>query len=470
MKGMARKLRCFWTVLLIMVLCGSVFAETGDAKDAKKILSSVEDARYFVEMLLGDDASSLDGAYQMTKMMDTAMLLSGGFGGLARQLGSLGELQEICPGYETVVQGRKAFRVPCRFSVQSIDFLFVMDGDSVSGLTLQEFTGTEPTEQQPEGNEAQEPANADSAFDSVELALPVPEMEEELPGTLTLPKGDGPFPAVVMVHGSGPGDRDETTGSLTPFKDIAEGLAEKGIAVYRFDKRTFVLGLQMAADTSVTLKEESINDAAAAVQLLAKQDKIDPDRIFVAGHSLGAAAIPAVDQALKTEPVQACGYILLAPPARRLDVVMREQYEFLSALSPEIAAQKDAMFAELDHLAELDSLPEDFMIAGAYVPYWKWLADYDILEEARKITLPCLLLQGEEDYQATMEDFSLFQEAVGDRENWTLVSFPGLVHAFIHGEKAEGAAVYQKDERVDPVVIADMADFINSTSDAAEKK
>ena len=99
---------------------------------------------------------------------------------------------------------------------------------------------------------------------------------------------------------------------------------------------------------------------------------------------------------------------------------------------------------------------------GIWKSYWKWLADYDILQAAKEITQSVLLLQGEEDYQLTMEDFSIWQEALGDKENWKLISYPGLVHVFIPGEKAEGSAVYSRTEKVDNQVISDIADFINA--------
>ena len=69
-----------------------------------------------------------------------------------------------------------------------------------------------------------------------------------LKGMLTLPDGDGPFPAVVLVHGSGSSNMDEKVGKLTPFKDIALGLADRGIASVRYDKRSYAHGLKMDLD------------------------------------------------------------------------------------------------------------------------------------------------------------------------------------------------------------------------------
>ena len=257
---------------------------------------------------------------------------------------------------------------------------------------------------------------------------------------------------------------DENVGNVKPFRDIAEGLAARGVAVYRFDKRTFTFGLQLASDKSITLESESIEDAVNAVQLLAAQEKIDPDRILVLGHSLGGNAIPAIARALEGTPVKACGFIMMAASPRPLDVLTREQIEYLDSLGQIPEDQRQIygdMLKELDKLQDIDSLPEDEPVAGAYPAYWKWLKDYDILQAADEIMQPVLLLQGEEDYQVTMEDFGIWQEHFGGKENWTLKSYPGLTHCFTPGQKTEGSAAYAREEKTDAQVILDIAEFVN---------
>lgn len=115
-----------------------------------------------------------------------------------------------------------------------------------------------------------------------------------LPGTLSIPNGSGPFPAVVLVHGSGPNDHDETIGPNKPFRDLAWGLASRGIAVLRFDKRTLVHADLFTPDVlkTLTLQQETIDDALLAAELLRQTKNVDPEKIYVLGHSLGALAAP----------------------------------------------------------------------------------------------------------------------------------------------------------------------------------
>ena len=440
------------SVLMVLMLTVTAWGTAAAEQEARK-METAADADEFIAAFLGENPEEMEGVWALSAQMEAAVAQMGGIGGLAKQLASLGMPEEIGAAYEGEFRGLKAFFVPCVFPALSADLVLIVQDGAIAGLQTGAYSGGKKED------------TASDLFDSIELALPVPELNGELPGILTIPKGEGPFPAVVLIHGSGSSDRDETIGSLKPFKDLAEGLAEKGIAVYRFDKRTYVYGVEMMSNHQITLMDESIRDAVNAVQLLAEQERIDPDRIFVLGHSLGGNAIPAIARELKQAPAQACGFIMMAASPRPLDVLMREQYDFLYSLMPEITeeqqAEKDAVFADLDRLQDPDALGEDDIILGAYAPYWKWLAAYDILQAAEEITEPCLLLQGEEDYQVTLEDFTIWKDAFGEKENWQMISYPGLTHPFTAGQKAEGSAAYTKSEKVDPQVIEDIAGFIH---------
>ena len=464
-RNMMRK-KCL-QVFTLTAICLLFIHAAAWAQEIRKI-ETAADADEWIGAFLGEDPGTLDGAWEMTSQMELAVNMLGGIEGMAASLSKLGDVVEVGSAYEGEVFGHKAFFVPCIFSMMSVDLVLTTEDGAIAGLTTGAYSGESEENEEETGEEISEETgeeNDHDSFDSIDLALPVPEFDGELEGTLTVPKGDGPFPAVVLIQGSGSSDRDESVAALKPFRDLAEGLATRGISVYRFDKRSYVYGPQMMADQGITLEDESIEDAVNAVQLLAKQEKIDPDRIFVLGHSLGGNAIPAIAQELKSAPVKADGYIMMAASPRPLDELMREQYDFLYSLMPEVTkeqqAEKDEIFRELDKLKDLDSLGDEDTVLGIYSAYWKWLDAYDILEAAKEITEPCLLLQGEEDYQVTMEDFAIWQEALAGKDNWTMISYPGLTHTFTSGQKTEGAEVYSRKAKVDEQVVEAIAAFIN---------
>jgi len=434
-------------MILILTVCAGAAA-----KQEKRKMENAANADEWMAAFLGEHPEELDGVWLMTAQMEAAAARSGGIGGLAKQMSALGKAEKILSAYEEELQGYKVFHVPCVFSAMPVDLLLIIQDGAIAGLQTGVYTG---------GTDEKETES--DVFDSIELNLPVPSLRE-LPGILTVPRGEGPFPAIVLLQGSGPSDKDESIGNLKPFRDLAEGLSARGVAVYRFDKRTYVYGAELMSKKDISLEDETIEDAVNAVQLLARQDRIDPKRIYVLGHSLGGNAVPAIAGKLKQSPVNARGYIMMAASPRPLDVLMREQYDYLYSLLPEITeeqqAEKDALFAELDRLQNLDSMTEDDTVAGVYASYWKWLAAYDILQTAEEITEPVLLLQGEEDYQVTMTDFAIWQEAFGEKANWQMISYPGLTHLFMPGQKSEGSAAYTREARVDEQVIQDIAGFV----------
>ena len=451
MKTLHKMLALALALIMTLTACGMAAAE----EEARKI-ETTADADEWIAMLFGEHPEEMDNAWEMQPEVKTALAAAGGMKALATQFAALGTAEKISPAYMKEIQGYKAFYIPCKFAAAAIDIVLYTQDGAVAGVQTGVYSGKE-----------EEDASEDRI--SMELNLPVPALEGELPGILTLPAGDGPFPAIVLVHGSGPNDMDETIGNVKPFRDLAEGLAEKGVAVYRYDKRSYTYGTVLADNHQITLMEETVDDAAAAVQLLAQQEKIDPERIYVLGHSLGGNAIPMIDKVLKEQPVAACGYVMMAGSPRNLGELMREQYEFLFSVQPELMEQaqmdKETILSDLDRLNDLDALTDDDAVQGVYTPYWKWLAEYDQLKMAEEITKPVLVLQGEEDWQVTMKDYGIWQENFGDKENWTMITYPGLIHTMTPGVMNEASMNYTKIEKVDEKVISDIADFI-----LAEKK
>ncbi|MHC1693963.1 MAG: alpha/beta hydrolase family protein [Eubacteriales bacterium] len=297
--------------------------------------------------------------------------------------------------------------------------------------------------------------------------------EWELPGTLTIPDGDGPFPAVVFVHGSGPADRDETLGKQKPFKDLASDLAEKGIASLRYDKRTYTYGTKMASDTSLTVKEETIDDALFAVQTLASEEKIDASRIYIIGHSMGGYLVPRID-AQDTEDSVA-GYVLLAGSVRSVLELLPVQIDYLllndKTLSDEQKETTRQQYATLiDAIKALteEDKGSDKALMGAYPTYWLDLADYKPAEMVKSITEPILVLQGGHDYQVTETDFNLWKDALKNNPKATFKLFPELTHTFVKTEKMSTPEDYNTYNEVDSEVSDAIYTFINGQSDTAQ--
>ncbi len=283
----------------------------------------------------------------------------------------------------------------------------------------------------------------------------------QLPGILTLPNGKDRAPAVVLVHGSGPNDADETVLSNKPFKDLAHGLGSRGIAVLRYEKRTLRHGAALAAKGTITLDEETIDDAVAAAALLRTRSEIDPARVFVAGHSLGATAAPFV--ARKDDRLR--GLVLLAGTPRSALTLVAEQMKHVAGLDGEVSAAERAEIEKFERTAaEIRAGKKEAVesnLLGAPGSYWLAFETLDAAGAARSLSIPMLFLQGGRDYQVTQECFTAWKTALAGRDNATFRLFPRLNHLFVAGEGPSGPAEYGVPGHVDEEVVRAIADFVS---------
>lgn len=300
------------------------------------------------------------------------------------------------------------------------------------------------------------------AADFVERDLTVGAGEWAVSGTLTTPgKGKGPWPAAILVHGSGPQDRDSTIAANKPFRDLAHGLAARGVVVLRYDKRTFQHRDRLAAATEMTPKEEVFDDAAAAVALLRKMPEVNGDRIFVIGHSMGGTLAPR----LAAEIPKLAGIVMLAAAARPVADTVAEQIAYLRTQPENQSPEAQAKIAEIEAAAaKLKDLRESDagFILGAPVAYWRWWARYDPVGEAAKLEIPVLVLQGERDYQVTMTDFELWKKKLGGKANVTLKSYAELNHLFVAGRGRSKPAEYLSAGKVSGKAIDEIAAWIQA--------
>ena len=295
-----------------------------------------------------------------------------------------------------------------------------------------------------------------------------------LKGLLTLPEHtSGPVPAVVFVHGSGSSDMDERVGKLTPFKDLAQGLADFGIASVRYDKRSFAHGLKMLTDRSltITVKEETIDDAIAAAALARQDPRIDPEKIFIIGHSMGAMLAPRID----AEGGAFAGLILMAGTLRKLEEVLLEQTEEalsqLKGLSRRIAEkQTKKLFSAFDGLYELsDEEARSRKIGGGTTAfYFKEMGEHPAGAYLAKLEKPVLVMQGAKDFQVKADkDFRAYQALLKDKPNVTFRLYENLNHAFVpsvYGSITMAKKEYHVEQHIGKDVIADIAEWIMEAS------
>ena len=289
-----------------------------------------------------------------------------------------------------------------------------------------------------------------------------------LPGTLTLPAGQGPFPALIIVHGSGAGDRDLTMGPqpplslIKPYRDLAWGLAQRGVAVLRYDKRTKVAPMWFMGKT-FTVWDESVQDALAALTLLRQQPEVQAARTYLIGHSLGGMLAPRIAKA----DGKLAGVILMAGAtrAKTVDQVER-QLAYIQSVSGAdsgvVKAQRvqlEPLLARIRALTPADSTNPQILL-GAPARYYLDLDSYDPAAAMRELTTPLLVLQGLRDYQVTADQLDDWLEALGPRSELTVKRYEGLNHLFLRGEGPPSPADYRKPGNVDPEVISDIAEWI----------
>jgi dienelactone hydrolase len=273
---------------------------------------------------------------------------------------------------------------------------------------------------------------------------PVEVGTQHLGGMLTLPKGLAHFPMVVMLSGSGPNDMDESLPPLKVFRDLAQGLATRGVGSLRFEKRTH------RRLPVVTVKEEYLDDAAAAIAQAAAVP--GATKVVLLGHSLGAMMVPRV--ALGNAQVAAA--VMLAGSTWSFDKASVAQLEYQKSLGvggPTIDDLiKDAK-AEAKKIVDPDLKPSTKMSYGITGAYYLDLRSYDAVAATGKLTIPVFLAWGDRDLKVIPADWAGWRTALGERPNLTYRIYPGLQHMFSPVGTPDVA-------HVSPALIADLVTWI----------
>ena len=267
-----------------------------------------------------------------------------------------------------------------------------------------------------------------------------------LPARLTVPEQKAPdtIPVLILVHGSGPNDMDETLGPNKPFKEIAAAMSHRGIAILRYDKRTYVYGEKAFANPEEpTIEEECTDDVLSAASLA---DSLGFERIFIIGHSLGAGMAPYI-AASDTDGLLD-GIIMLAAPASTMAETIEHQIGVLgNAYNREELARIRKTFMEL---------PQKY-IEGV---------DYDkkaVMAGLCAKAFPMLFLQGGRDYQVPAEEIRIWEawaDEAGGNADARFISYPGLNHIFHKGEGEPSPAEYAVQGKIPGEVLDDIAGFL----------
>lgn len=282
-------------------------------------------------------------------------------------------------------------------------------------------------------------------------------------GVLSMPPGRGPFPAAVLMHGSGPGTRDGDVGPNKIFREEAWGLAARGVAVLRYDKRaTAHRDRFRALGRRPTMDEEFTDDGIAAVRLLQATPGIDPRRVYVVGHSQSTGLAPHI-----ARQTGAAGVVLLAAGSRTAAQMIREQVHYSLSLTPgDTAAERNAreMLAEVARLEDA-ATPDTAVVLGRRMSYWRAVPPGKAMDDAQALLdagRRVMVVHGGRDYLVTDADFAAWRQRFGGRAGTLLRRYADLNHMMQPGVGRMTPAEYNERRRVSQEMIGDVAEWIQA--------
>lgn len=283
--------------------------------------------------------------------------------------------------------------------------------------------------------------------------------------TLSVPRGATAVPGVVLLSGGGPFDRDETTGPNKPLKDIAWGLASRGIAVLRFDRVSHAHADHVAHTAGFTMTDDYVPHAVEGIRQLQAFDGVDPARVFVVGHSMGGKIAPRV----ATAAGSLAGLMILAGDTQPMHLAAVRVARYLASLDPpRLDAAAVAAFerqaARVADPALSPSTPASDLLFGYSGSYWLDVRGYDPVATAAGLQLPMLIMQGGRDYQVTVDDdLAGWRRALEGRDDVTFRVLPADDHLFFAGEGESTPGDYDVPQHVDSEAVDVIAGWIHAT-------
>jgi len=432
-----------FTLLLFFILSGCADAEKNEELD--KYDGTVEEiAEFFVKDFTQKNVDSLIERYNYSEKVEQAlnrMIFVQAYNMIEKDNS---EFVKIGESSRSVSQGKDLITYRLHYTEGVIKLNIIFENDKlIAGFHyLQE--------------KQQTAYSADIVSQDVEFG------SDDFPinATITYPGNGDDFSCIILVPGSGPTDRDSTLYENTPLKDLALGLAEKGIASLRFDKRSFTHSTKIDVKT-FTPYEEYIEDVVFAYNYLKSNEKIDSKSIYIAGHSQGGNLIPAF-----AKEVEAAGYIILAGNVTPLHQLTINQLEYLynldDILSKEEESQLNAYKQMRDNINNIeensDYLASDLM--GISKNYWLFYKNYDPINYAKEIDEKILIISGSRDYQVPRSEFELWKSGLEGMDNVDFKLFEGMNHLLFVGEGTPSPQEYMNPKQVSQELINYISEWI----------
>jgi len=429
-------------ILIALIFPSAILSQVPHETAARKFLDHL--LRKEVDEMMEMTSNDFRKAVTVEQMEEIAF-------GLEGQLGRFKSVNrvvfETLDDYETVI-------LVCEFESMELGARIVFDGNiRVSGF---QFVMPPPEKY------ADPPAYADSnLFTEEELFVDCGDIN--LPAIFTMPKNHDNVPVIVLVHGSGAHDADETIGPNKIFRDLAWGLASRGVAVLRYEKRTYRNANTLDIE-NMTVWEETGQDAVYAVQTASKLNGVDAENIYLLGHSLGGVVAPRIAQ----EEPQIKGIISMAGTPRYFYEVIPGQVEYLLKLRNDTseASLKElaSMKERVESLKNKRSNPDAEYSESFFNMPPSYLADinkHNIGEISAGLPQRIIVLHGKRDYQITMDDFDAWEKALAGHHDSSFILYPELNHLFFKGEgDTSGPDEYFVENNVDEQVIIDISEWI----------
>lgn len=302
------------------------------------------------------------------------------------------------------------------------------------------------------------------AFYEVKLPVPNPHIQAE--GILSLPKERKRPPLIIILGGSGPTDKDGSVGPNKMYKDIAWALAARGFAVYRFDKRT--VNPENRKVKLETMHDEYADDLKHIIKYFKKNQRVNPKRIFVMGHSQGGMMLPYFAKSCKG----IYGFIGLAAPFHTIADLLPAQLEYLqqfhaddSIAINQIAQLRQKAIYQQQHLYH-KNINHDSLFPGLSIQFMQHM---DMNKPAHLLSYlqhkPLLLLQGARDYQVPVQELEAWQTALRKTSPVHTHVFEKLNHQFMEGQGKPGPAEYNIPANVPEYVIDELVKWLEMQPD-----